>query len=118
MDMKNYSVGFARLDITPPLGVKMIGAGPRVTKGVLDPLLVNAIAFGGEEKSAVILVCDLLGMYGSFGDKWPNEIAEKLGMDKNSVFIHCICTVLDFSLNVINSTVNSVECKIDGFWNL
>lgn len=92
MDMKNYTVGFARLDITPPLGVTMIGAGPRVTKGVLDPLYVNAIAFGGEDKSAVVLVCDLLGMYDSFGDVWPAEIAEKLSLDKESVFIHCTHT--------------------------
>lgn len=92
MEMKDYSVGFARLDITPPFGVKMIGAGPRTVKGVLDPLYVNAIAFGGEDKSAVILVCDLLGMYGSFGDVWPSEIAEKLGLDKESVFIHCTHT--------------------------
>lgn len=92
MDMKNYSAGFARLDITPPLGVTMIGAGPRKTKGVLDPLQVNAVAFGGEDKSAVILVCDLLGMYGKFGDEWPAEIAEKLGLDKGSVFIHCTHT--------------------------
>ena len=92
MNMKDYSVGFARLDITPPLGVTMIGAGPRKTKGVLDPLYVNAVAFGGEDKSAVILVCDLLGMYGKFGDEWPAEIAEKLGLDKESVFIHCTHT--------------------------
>lgn len=92
MEMKDYSVGFARLDITPPLGVTMIGAGPRKTKGVLDPLYVNAIAFGGEEKSAVILVCDLLGIYGSSGDVWHGEIAEKLGLDKESVFLHCTHT--------------------------
>lgn len=92
MEMKDYCVGFARLDITPPLGVKMLGAGPRTTKGVLDPLYVNAIAFGGEEKSAVILVCDLLGIYSSHGDVWHGEIAEKLGLDKESVFLHCTHT--------------------------
>ena len=82
--MDNYTAGFARLDITPPLGLKMIGTGftgpLRFTKGVLDPLYVNAIAFGGEDKSAVILVCDLLGIYDSL-ELWPGEVAEKLGLD-------------------------------------
>ena len=38
------TAGFARLDITPPLGVPMIGAGPRTVKGVLDPLYVCYVA--------------------------------------------------------------------------
>ena len=36
MDMKNYSAGFARLDITPPLGVKMIGATAHYATADLD----------------------------------------------------------------------------------
>ncbi len=92
MEMKDYSAGFARLDITPPLGVAMIGAGPRKTKGVLDPLYVNAVAFGDGEKSAVLLVADLLGMYGKFGFEWPGKIAQTVGLDKESVILCCTHT--------------------------
>ena len=92
MEKKNCTAGFARLDITPPLGVKMIGAGPRTVKGVLDPLYVNALAFGDGEKSSVVLVCDLLGMYGPFGDEWPRQLAAELGLDGDAVMIHCTHT--------------------------
>ena len=61
MDTANYTVGFARLDMTPPLGVDIPGGwNKKVGEGVLDPLYVNAIAFGDGEKTAVILVMDLL----------------------------------------------------------
>lgn len=92
MEMKNCTAGFARLDITPPLGVRMIGAGPRTVKGVLDPLYVNAVAFGEGDKSAVLLVCDLLGLYGKAGHQWPGQIAETLGLAEESVILCCTHT--------------------------
>ena len=71
--------GFFELDITPPLGV-YIGGGwkARYGQGVLDPLYVNAVAFGDGEKSAVLLVLDNLGLYGVAGETWHKKIVEKL----------------------------------------
>lgn len=90
MDMTKFTAGFGRLDITPPLGV-YIGGGwqARYGQGVLDPLYVNAVAFGDGEKSAVLLVLDNLGLYGVTGDKWPKDVAEKLGLDRDSVIVAC-----------------------------
>jgi len=90
MDMTKYTAGFARLDVTPPLGV-YIGGGwqARYGKGVHDPLYVNAVAFGDGEKSAVLLVLDNLGLYGVWGAKWPVEIAEKVGIPTDSVILAC-----------------------------
>ncbi len=90
MDMTKYTAGFARLDITPPLGV-YIGGGwqARHGQGVLDPLYVNAVAFGDGENSAVLLVLDNLGLYGVWGSKWPVEVAEKLGLPADSVIVAC-----------------------------
>jgi hypothetical protein len=37
--------GFARLDVTPPLGVPLAGYyEKRIADGVLDPIQVNAVA--------------------------------------------------------------------------
>ena len=93
MDMTNYSAGFARLDITPPMGVPLGGSwNARVAVGVHDPLMINAIAFGDGEKSAVLLVADLLGVYGARGYDWPASIEEELGLPKNSVILCCTHT--------------------------
>lgn len=59
--MKECAAGFARLDITPPLGVHLGGYfTERIADGVLDPLYVNAVAFGQGENKAVLIVCDML----------------------------------------------------------
>ena len=88
MDQNRCTAGFARLDITPPLGVRIGGYyNVRVTKGVRDPLYVRAVAFGEGEKSAVLLVCDLLGMYGPAAYEWPVKIAETLGLPRAAVFV-------------------------------
>jgi len=80
--------GFAQLDITPPLGVHMDGYFAfRPAKGVLDPLFVRAIAFGDGEKTAVLLVCDLVGIYGTASYEWPPKIAEELGLSRDSIFL-------------------------------
>jgi len=89
MDTANYTVGFARLDMTPPLGVDIPGSwNKKVGEGILDPLYVNAIAFGDGEKTAVILVMDLLGIYGPMM-QWKDSIARDMGMDPESLLLCC-----------------------------
>ena len=88
MDHPLCTAGFARLDITPPLGVRIGGYYTvRVTKGVLDPIYVRAVAFGEGDKSAVMLVLDHLGMYGMAGHDWPIQIAEHLSLPREAVFL-------------------------------
>lgn len=90
MKMNQCTAGFARLDITAQLGVPMRGRHfKRGGAGVHDPLYVNAIAFGEGDKSAVILVADLLGIYNEPGWEWPIRIAEEVGLDPNSVILCC-----------------------------
>ncbi len=80
--------GFARLDITPPLGINVSGyPDVRIADGVLDPLYMNAMAFGEGDKKAVLICCDTLGVYGPLAYEWPKMIAEHCGIEENSVFI-------------------------------
>lgn len=90
MEMNKFTAGFGRLDVTPPLGV-FIGGGwnARYGQGVLDPLYVNAVAFGDGEQSAVLLVLDNLGLYGITGETWHHQVAEKLSLAPGSVIIAC-----------------------------
>ena len=92
MEQKTCTAGYARLDITPPLGMAMIGAEPRTVKGVRDPLFVRAVAFGEGERHAVLLVCDLLGMYGPWGHEWPGKIAQDVGLEPDAVILCCTHT--------------------------
>ena len=81
--------GFARLDITPPLGVRLGGYYfERFAEGVIDPLYVNALAFSDGEHTAVALVCDLLGVYNDEFRTWSADIADAAGIPVEAVFLH------------------------------
>jgi hypothetical protein len=55
--------GFARVDVTPPLGTPIAGYfSVRIAKGVLDPIQLNAVAFGNETDTAILITADFTGM--------------------------------------------------------
>lgn len=59
MEKGKYLAGFAKLDITPFLGVRMIDLGKDAKgTGLLDPMMVRAVAFSDGEKQAVFMVLD------------------------------------------------------------
>ena len=48
--------GFARVDVTPPMGSPVDGYfNDRVAKGILDPIELNAVAFSDGERRAVMI---------------------------------------------------------------
>ena len=54
--MSSLKAGFARQDITPPLGIPVAGYyEKRYAKEILDPLDMHAIAFSNGDKKAIIL---------------------------------------------------------------
>lgn len=84
------NIGFARMDITPPLGVPIGGYfKKRITKGVLDPIFARAISFCSEGKSALLLSLDMWLLNNESANEWPKRIANVLGLDPDSVFLCC-----------------------------
>ena len=81
--------GFARLDITPPLGAVMGGYlhVQRFVDGVLDPLYVRAVAFGEEDRRAVLLSVDQCEMHGESGFELSVLVARELGLPREAVFM-------------------------------
>ena len=61
--MNQLMAGFARVNITPPMGMPVHGYyKPRFVKGVLDELEINALALSCGEDRVVLLSVDHLGM--------------------------------------------------------
>ena len=88
MNYSDCTVGFARMDITPPLEIRLAGYFTRrVADGVLDPLQVSAVAFSQGECSALLMVCDLVNIRGEATFTWPTEIARHLGIPVQAVFL-------------------------------
>ena len=86
-------VGFARIDITTPLGTEIVGYyEKRVSDGVIDPLLASAVAFDNGEKKAIVMSVDVIGISQLFSAHVRGKIAEKLGMDADAIMINATHT--------------------------
>lgn len=83
--------GFARLDITHPLGTPMSGYyRRRLSEGVLDQLEINALALSDGGNTVVVLAADLLGVYNARCDELRVLVAERCGIDADNVFISAL----------------------------
>lgn len=91
--MADFSVGFARVDITPPMGIPVSGYyNVRLADKVLDPLEINAVAFCVDGKKAVWLTADLAGIFQQWALPLRSEVAERCGLQDEDVFINCTHT--------------------------
>ena len=81
--------GFARVNITPPMGIHISGYFvERVADGVLDELEAVALAVGDGKHTAVLITMDTLGAGRELLDPVREEIAKRTGVAAESVFIH------------------------------
>ncbi|MBQ3076096.1 MAG: hypothetical protein IJC26_08500 [Clostridia bacterium] len=84
--------GFCQKEITPPIGSHLSGNQRiRISEGVADPLYVRAVAFR-EERLAVILCFDLIGMIQTEALKIRAYVAERLGLEEADVILTCTHT--------------------------
>ena len=87
--------GFARMDVTPPLGVSLKGNyRTRICDGVLDPLEINTVAFEENGKLAILLSADNLGIKQACCDQLRERIATATGCAPEAVYITCVHTHL------------------------
>ena len=80
--------GFARIDITPPLGMEVAGYyEKRIADGILDPLLATAVAFNDGEKTALVIAVDIIGITQMAATAIREMIADKLGIEPDAIFL-------------------------------
>ena len=80
--------GFARLDVTPPLGTFVPGAfANRFSEGVLDPIYLNVLALSFGERRVLVIAADFLGIRASFADLVAKRIEKRTGVPAADVFI-------------------------------
>ena len=85
----DLSVGFARVDITPPLGSYMPGYFiDRRAKEVLDPLQINCIAFSDGKERALFLQFDTEELSDEVADAMRDAIVAKTGVKRDAILLH------------------------------
>ena len=86
-------VGFARVDISPSLGVSIQGSyKPRYAQGVRDPLYATAVTFDDGEKRIAVISLDLIGINMAFMAGLRGAVAEAIETDVAGIFITCTHT--------------------------
>ena len=82
-------VGYARVDITPPMGVNISGYYKvRIADGVLDELEACAVAVGDGNNTAILMTIDHCGLNKVFLNEWRANIAAATGVSAEAIFIH------------------------------
>ena len=91
--MNKLQAGFGRLDVTPPLGIPIVGYyKPRFAEGILDALEVNALALAVEDKQVVLLSVDNCGFSETVANSYRDHICEVTGLPADCVFLHATHT--------------------------
>lgn len=91
--MNNLSVGFARVNITPMMGIGIVGYFvPRFADGVLDELYANALALQSGDDKVVLLTLDNCGISRQVAMDFAASISEATGIPEAGVILHCTHT--------------------------
>ena len=83
-----FKAGFARADVTPPLGTELAGYfSKRVSNGVLDPIYLNAVAYGDGKTTNVIIAGDFLSIMEECATPIRKQISETVGIPTGNIII-------------------------------
>lgn len=84
-------VGYARLDVTPPLGSPLAGYYyHRISDGVLDPIELVALAAHDGENTVLIITGDFLGIMEEWATEIRMMISEETGVKADHVYIQAL----------------------------
>ena len=62
-----FKAGFARVDVTPPIGTGLSGySRVRISDGIKDTLDLNAVAFSDGKNTAVVISADIINLRAYF----------------------------------------------------
>lgn len=86
--MNTLQAGFARVNVTPPLGIFVRGYyKPRYAEGVLDDLEINALALACENSKVLLLSIDHCGLDKETCTVYRQHISDVTGVPINCIFL-------------------------------
>ena len=84
-----FKAGFARRDITPPLGIFMPGYfKQRHAKTILDPLQINCVALNDGKKTALVMQIDTESLSDYVADKMRDAVVDATGVERDAILLH------------------------------
>lgn len=87
--MNALKAGFARVDITPPLGIYINGYYiDRHAETILDPLEINCLALSCDGTKLALVAVDNMGIYKDILDPVRQYISQETGLPVEAIFVH------------------------------
>ena len=84
-----FKAGFARIDVTPPLGIPLVGYfRTRPADGVFDPLCAECVAVSDGESTALIYSVDNLQLRNEFFAAAFPAITAATGVPRDRIYVH------------------------------
>ena len=84
-----FQAGFARVDVTPPLGNPLAGYfTARTADGILDPIELNARALRDGDNTILVISCDFIYVMESAATPIRELISEATGIPAGNILIH------------------------------
>ena len=84
-----FKAGFARVDITPPLGSFMPGYyKDRRAKEVLDPLQINCVAFSDGAETSLVMQFDTEALSDLVANRMRDAIVKATGVRRDAILLH------------------------------
>jgi len=80
-------IGFCQSDITPPVGVKMTGAGIPPARGTDDSLLARTLVARSGDRTIAIVGVDLVKIRRDLADAAIAQASQRTGIDPDAVMI-------------------------------
>ena len=88
-----FKAGFARVDVTPPLGIPITGYFyKRIADGMLDPLYADCVAVSDGTNNALVFCVDALSLSNPFVKKAFHAITEATGVPCDRIYLHATHT--------------------------
>ena len=85
----NLKVGYARVNITPPMGIHIAGYyKERIADGVLDELEACAVAVGDGKTTALLITIDHCGLNKVYLNEWRENIAKATGVPAERIMLN------------------------------
>ena len=93
MAKNTLQAGFARVNMTPPMGVNIAGYYKiRLADGVLDELSLNALALKNGDKTYLFVTADHCGIKMDLIKEFKAAITARTGLKEEQIFIHATHT--------------------------
>ncbi len=89
--MTQVKAGVYRVDITPPIGISMVGYYSRsgASNGIAQPLTATALVLSTGDTKIAIVACDLVFIQNPAADEIRGRIADAIGASRAGVLINC-----------------------------